>query len=153
MFLHLSVILFTMGMCLADTPLGRHPDGKTPRADTPQQTPDTPPRQTPDTPPPGRHQTHTPRQTPSEKTPSRADTPRQTPPADTRHPLDRHQTPPRPDTRHTPLGRHPLGKQYSSPRDSATAANGTHPTGMHSCLLSVYIQKGIFFKPGKGLQP
>ena len=48
----------------------------------------------------------------------RADTPRQTlPPADT------------PLGKHTPLGRHPLPHQQT-----ATAADGTHPAGMHSCL-------------------
>ena len=99
MFLHLSVILFTMGMCLADTPLGRHPPGRPPRADTPQQTPDTPldRHQIP----PQADTRHTPlSRHPPEKTPPRADTPRQTPPADTRHPLGRHQTPPgqTPDT-------------------------------------------------------
>ena len=34
-------------------------------------------------------------------------------------------TPPR---KHTPPGRHPL-------RETATTADGTHPTGMHSCYL------------------
>ena len=42
-------------------------------------------------------------------------TPRQTPPR---------QTPPRADI---PLSRHP-------PQQTATAADGMHPTGMHSCL-------------------
>ena len=37
--LHLSVILFTGEGCLADTPLGRHPPGQTPRTDTPMQVP------------------------------------------------------------------------------------------------------------------
>ena len=73
-----------------------------------------------DTHPMGRH--------PTGQTP-----PRQTPPG--RHPLGRH------------LGRHPLdrhpwadapGQTPPSPVhadiDMATAADGTHPTGMHSCL-------------------
>ena len=64
--------------------------------------------------------------------PSRADTPQeqeQTPPLeqtppDQTHPL-REQTPPGADT--------PPGPD--TPRDTATAADGTHPTGMHSCSL------------------
>ena len=51
------------------------------------------------------------------------------------------QTPPRPDT--TPVGRQPppgktplpLGRHL--PRQTATAADGTHPTGMHSCSIFV----------------
>ena len=39
------------------------------------------------------------------------------------HPLGR-----QPPGQTPPLGRHPL------PRQTATAANGTHPTGMHSCF-------------------
>ena len=78
MFLHLSVILFTGGMC---------------------------------------------GQTPNGQTPSWADTPGQTPP------LDRH--PPQADT---PLGRHP-------PKEMATAADGMHPTGMHSCLICYRITR------------
>ena len=46
---------------------------------------------------------------------------------------------------HTPLGRHPPGRHphwADSPlcpvhagKDMATAVDGTHPTGMHSCCL------------------
>ena len=59
------------------------------------------------------------------------------------HPLpwSRHspeQTPPRsrhPPTRASPRSRHPpLQQTPPSPREMATAADGTHPTGMHSCL-------------------
>ena len=52
-----------------------------------------------------------------------------------------------PQTRYTPLGPgtpprdqvHPPGTRYTPPdqmhpRDTATAADGTHPTGMHSCF-------------------
>ena len=39
-----------------------------------------------------------------------------------------------PGTRYTPLGPGtPPGTRYT-PRDTATAADGTHPTGMHSCF-------------------
>ena len=75
---------------------------------------------------------YTPRQTPTYP----ADTPPgQTPPhADTapgRHPLTRH-----PPVRHPPPGRHPpLGRH--PPQQTATAADGTHPTGMHSCLFQI----------------
>ena len=50
-------------------------------------------------------------------------------PPGSRHPPSRHppeQTPPR--NRHPP-SRHP------APRDTVTAAEGTHPTGMHSCSV------------------
>ena len=49
-----------------------------------------------------------------------------------RHPLGRHcpgQTPPL--GRHVPQGRHPPA---NIPHPTATAAKGTHPTGMHSCI-------------------
>ena len=37
----------------------------------------------------------------------------------------------------TPLGRHPLAHApgQTPPQQMATAADGTHPTGMHSCYL------------------
>ena len=45
----------------------------------------------------------------------------------------------------SPLGRHPQGRpprqntpQAIHPPETATAADGTHPTGMHSCLLNEY---------------
>ena len=60
--------------------------------------------------PPGRHP---PRQTPPRETP-----PRQTPPPG--------QMPPR---QTSPPGRHPPSQV------TATAADGTHPTGMHPCLI------------------
>ena len=87
------------------TPQSRHPLG----ADTPQE--QTPPwsRQPPEWTPPGAD------------TPLAADTP---PGADT--PLE--QTP-HPQSRQTPSTR----EQTPPPRDTVTAADGTHPTGMHSC--------------------
>ena len=44
--------------------------------------------------------------------------------------------PPGPDTswNQTPPGtRHPPDQTYPPPRETAAAADGTHPTGMHSC--------------------
>ena len=52
-------------------------------------------------------------------------------PQDQVHPPDPG-TPPRPGT--PPGPGNPPGPG-TPPRDTATAANGTHPTGMHSCLL------------------
>ena len=60
--------------------------------------------------------------TPPGRHPPRADTPQTNTPS--------RQTPSQADT---PLGRHP-------PRQTATAADGTHPTGMHSCCLWIGIQ-------------
>ena len=37
----------------------------------------------------------------------------------------------------TPLGRHPLPRADPQPRQTATAADGTHPTGMHSCFVII----------------
>ena len=56
-------------------------------------------------------------------------------------PISRHT----PIDRHTPLGRHPPGQTPprqtplgrtpgKTPPETATAVDGTHPTGMHSCL-------------------
>ena len=45
------------------------------------------------------------------------------------HPSRGADTPP--GTRCTPLP----GTRYIPPRDTVTAADGTHPTGMHSCAL------------------
>ena len=55
-------------------------------------------------------------------------------------------TPPLTDTplcrhplgRHTPPGRHPL-QADSSPHQMATAAEGTHPAGMHSCSFNFFV--------------
>ena len=149
MFLHLSVILFS-GVCLTQgpavhSPLGRHP---TPWADTSfWQTPPLgrqPPGQTPQADIPlSRHP-------PWVDTPTWADTllPGQTPPFGQTHyslgrhpPLGRHtpeQTPPLGQT--LPLGRHPLPlvrqplPRKTPPLPTATAADSTHPTGMHSCF-------------------
>ena len=64
--------------------------------------------------------------------------PRQTPPwADTppvqTSPLGRHSHPPR---QTPPSGRQPPWADTPSPRETATAADGTHPTGMHLVCLS-----------------
>ena len=64
--------------------------------------------------------------------------PEQVPPPGTRHtpPRTRHTTP-GPDT-HPDQVHHPPGTtppEQVPPRDTATAADGTHPTGMHSCFL------------------
>ena len=69
-----------------------------------------------------------------------------------KHPLGRH-----------PLGRHPLGRhpqadtppgrhpQADTP-DTATAAEGTHPTGMHSCSQYDYHDdEQIFITCRKGM--
>ena len=49
--------------------------------------------------------------------------------------------PPPPRSRHTARSRHPPGadtpQEQISP-ETATVADGTHPTGMHSCLISIY---------------
>ena len=76
---------------------------------------------------PGRH--------PSGQTPLRADTPQG------RHPSG--QTPPWADTPH--LGRYPPGTSPPS-HQTATAADGTHPTGIHSSYACVGIPKKIWAK-------
>ena len=122
MFLHLSVILSTGGMSAPvhagihaprqTPPLGRHPLGN--------QTP--PGKQTPhleaDTPMGSRH-----------------------PPGKQRPSCPRKQTPPEADT---PRGsRHSPGKQTppTTHRTTTTAADDTHPTGMHSCNIYFYRAK------------
>ena len=134
MFLHLSVILFTRGDLLdtlwADTPHpGRHHPGQTP---------------------PGRH--------PPGQTPTLADTPRHTAPGQTtppnkgryllgqtsaswQTPLGRHppvQTPPM--AKHPPMARHPLPGRHPH-QEMAIAADGTHPTGMHSCFIHIMTER------------
>ena len=52
--------------------------------------------------------------------------PRQTSPQADIPPLGRHNP-----WEDTPLGRHPLGRH--PPLQTATAGDGTHPTGMHTC--------------------
>ena len=57
-----------------------------------------------------------------------------------------------------PLGRHPLDKHppwADTPRQTATAADGTHPTGMHSCfpvyfsnLLLNFVTEFVFLRKG-----
>ena len=108
----------------ADTPWSGHPLG----ADTPlpgsRHTPRSrhPPEQTP----PGADPLG---QTPPEQTPTRADTPAG---AD---------TPARADT--PPASRHP-----SPPRDTATAADGTHSPGMHSCFINIRSELTWYYQNG-----
>ena len=101
---------------------GRHPPGQTPPGKTPPWA-DTPL---------GRHSA---RQILLGKTPPWSDTPLG------RHPLGGHplplgrhqppgQTPPPTPVRHHPPPRADLP---TSPQETATAVDGTHPTGMHSC--------------------
>ena len=98
------------GVCLSacwdTTPPGA--DTPPPGADTPPPGADTPPEQTHPYP--------------------RADTPL----PQSRHTPTPEQTPPQ--SRHTPLSRHlpPGADTHPPPRDTATAADGMHPTGMHS---------------------
>ena len=94
-----------------------------PGADTPSPGADTPLEQTPpqDQTPPQEQTPPRSRHPPGPDTPPsrQTDPPEQTPPEST-PPLE--QTPPR--------SRHP-------PPDTVTAADGTHPTGMHSCVNNV----------------
>ena len=73
-----------------------------------------------------------PEQTPLEQTPPRnRHPPEQTPPPGSRHPQSRHS----PGSRH-PQSRHtPPSPEQTSPQETATAADGMHPTGMHSCFV------------------
>ena len=49
------------------------------------------------------------------------------------------QTPPR--SRHPPpLEQTPPGSRHPPTRETATAADGTHPTGMHSCSNTLYFE-------------
>ena len=80
---------------------------------------DTPPDQTPPRP-----DTPWTRQTP-DQTPPRPDNPR------TRHPPD--QTPPPDQTHPTPGTRHSPWEQQTP--EYGLRAAGTHPTGMHSCII------------------
>ena len=83
---------------------------------------------------------HPPEQAPLEQTPPRADTPQeQTPLREQTPPLE--QTPPRADTPRadTPPEQTPPGAD-TRPEHMATAADGTHPNGMHSCLFFILIR-------------
>ena len=107
-----------------------------------------PPEDTPRTRPP-RDQTLPPGpDTPSlDQTPPREQTPPGADTSGTRHPLDQTlppdtPSPPKPDThplepdtphRHLPRPDTPPGTRHLL-RETATAADGRHPTGMHSCL-------------------
>ena len=89
--------------------------------------------------PPGRHpraDTHPWADTPKADTPWQTPPPRQTPPGQTHTPG---QTPPG----QTPPGRHPPGRH--SPRQTATAADDTHPTGMHSCSGFFSLRHDVIF--------
>ena len=90
----------------------------------------TPPRE--QTPPP-RAETPPEQTNPPEQTPPGTDTPpEQTPPeADKLPPQIRHPSGSRLPLEQTP----PWSRQ---PPDTATAADGMHPTGMHSCLRCIY---------------
>ena len=124
MFLHLSVILFTGEVsgrhhpCKQTLPSGRPP----PCRHSPRQTPL-------DRHPPIKH---TP---PVDTEPPWADTPQD------RHPPDRHLPGRHPQVgRHRQAGRHldrqiPLARQTPLP-GTATAVDGTHPTGMLSCSMN-----------------
>ena len=105
LFLHLSVILFTGGVCLSacwDTPREQTPPG----ADTPQS-----------------------RQPPQSRHPPGADTPRSRhPPGADTPPRSRH-----PPEQTPPGSRHPPPPRKQTPAYGLQAA-GTHPTGMHYCL-------------------
>ena len=102
---------------------------------------DTPWQQTP----PGSR--HPPEQTPLEQTPPGADTPhgadtprsRHPPTADT-HPPGSKQPPPGADT--TPE-QTPPEQTPPHPRDTVTAADGTHHTGMHSCVMTICFSDGL----------
>ena len=97
----------------------------------------TPPEQTPpEQMPPGSRHTHLPgsRQPPWEQTPP---PPGEQTPLGAETPLSRH--PPGadapPQSRHSPRADTPPREQAPPPpRDTVTAADGTHPTGMHSCF-------------------
>ena len=65
---------------------------------------------------------------PRSRHPSGADTPwEQTPPEQT------HPSPPPPGSIHPPEQIPPLEQTHPPRAETATAADGTHPTGMHSC--------------------
>ena len=76
----------------------------------------------------------TPRQEDTRKTPPQEDT-KKTPPQEDR--------PPKEDTRKPTQEDRPPGADTPLPKQTATAADGTHPTGMHSCctLWLVYWTK------------
>ena len=121
MFLFVSVILLTGGVCLSacwDTtlpleqtpsPRSRHPQQQTPpRTDTPHRT-DTPRADTPKSRPPGSRPLKA--DNPLEQTPSKADTPQSRHPPKQTHPQSRHTTP-----EQTPLGADTPRKADSSIR-------------------------------------
>ena len=74
--------------------------------------------------------------TPPEQTPPEPGTPR------TRHPLPPGADTPSPGSRHPPDHVHPPGKQTAA---YGQRAAGTHPTGMHSCLLMIFTSIHQYF--------
>ena len=84
------------------------------------------------------------RQAPRQTLPSRQTPPSQTPPRQADNPLGRQTAPWANTPRLIPPGRHP------HPHQTATRADGTHPTRMHSCLnLKRLARKN---KPGADLE-
>ena len=81
------------------------------------------------------------RQPPWSRHPPGADTPREQTPHQIRPSLGV-DTPPLgadpPGTKYTPRTKYPLGLSTPPPRDTATAVDGTHPTGMHSCFIYLF---------------
>ena len=122
MFLHLSVILSTGGEGLPQCMLGYHPPGTRH------------PPQSRHPPGPGPPKANTPRTSPPP--PRDQVTPEQTPPPWDQVPRSRHPLP----GSSPPWSRHPLGPGTPPPpQETATCADGTHPTGIHSCLNKIYI--------------
>ena len=147
MFLQASVILLTGG-CVPQCMLGCHPPEQTPPgsrhpwsrhplppgADTPLEADtclplpraETPWEQTPPrADPPGADTS------PWEQTPPRADTPSGADTPQSRSPQE--QTPHGADTPPPPRSRHPPAQSMLG--DNGQHADGTHPTGMHSCMI------------------
>ena len=62
-----------------------------------------------------------------------------TPPGMQTHPTCRQTQPPQWQADTPPAGRHPPGQTApeQTPPEMATAADGTHPTGMHSCFYLI----------------
>ena len=74
-----------------------------------------------------------------------ADTPLDQAPPGAGTPWSRHPPEQAPPAADTPQNRHP--PRAGTPRQMATVADGTHPTGMHSCLLlCLNFSKIIFLK-------
>ena len=116
MFLHLSVILFTGGMVCLSACWDTAPQEAPPWEAHP--------------PPPG--SAHLPQKhTLPGSTPPPGSTPSMGSTHPGNHPLPQGSTPPRKDP--LPLGSTP--QEGPPPRETAAAADGTHPTGMHCCFV------------------